>query len=110
MATYCYRCELCGGEFTYHERGYWVCPTGDMAPLVRDYRAEAVGVQVLGLKRERERGGASAVRDMFLPTAKDFAGPTDPDGSKGLRQWGEEHAPKSGNKRPLYPDIPKVSF
>jgi hypothetical protein len=64
----------------------------------------------LQLQRERERGGASAVRDLFLPTAKDFAGPNDPDGSKGIQSWAEEHSPQTGNKKPLYPDIPKKVF
>lgn len=62
------------------------------------------------LKVERERGGASAVRDMFLPTAKDMAGPGDPDGTKGIQEWADEHQPKMGNKRPMYPDIPRRSW
>lgn len=62
------------------------------------------------LKRERERGGARAVRDLFLPTAKELAGPGDPDGEKGIRAWADEHQPKPGNAKPLYPDIPKKVF
>jgi hypothetical protein len=66
---------------------------------------------VTSLRRERERGGSSAVRDLFLPTRKDFEGPTDPDGTKGLREWADTHEPKPGNKNPLYPaDIPKRSW
>jgi len=62
------------------------------------------------LKNERENGGARAVRDKFLPTARDFAGPADPDGTKGLQEWGDTHEPKNGNSKPMYPDIPKRSF
>jgi len=48
---------------------------------------------------------------MFLPTAKEMAGPGDPDGSKGLRTWADEHDPKPGNKKPSYPaGIPKRSY
>lgn len=62
------------------------------------------------LVAERDFGGSRALRDQFLPTAKDFASATDPDGSKGLREWGNTHQPKKGNKTPLWPDIPKASF
>jgi hypothetical protein len=65
---------------------------------------------VTALKRERERGGPSAVRDLFLPTAKELAGPDDPDGSKGIREWNETHDPKPGNTRPMRPESPKVVF
>lgn len=65
---------------------------------------------VTALKRERERGGPSAVRDLFLPTAKELAGPGDPDGSKGIREWNEAHDPKPGNKRPMRPVADKAVF
>lgn len=112
MATYCFRCRVCEATFqipatTWHGSA---CPTCGMDGIVRDYRAEGVGVQVVQLQRERERGGRSAVRDTFLPTAKDFESPSDPDGAKGIRQWADEHAPREGNSKPLYPDIPKRSF
>lgn len=109
MATYCFKCPE-GHTFSLTSRsvpGCYECG----APLRRDYRAEGVGVATVALKRERERGGASAVRDLFLPTAKDYAGPGDPDGAKGLRQWADEHEPKMGNKKPLYPEgIPRRSW
>lgn len=78
-------------------------------PLRRIYDVNfGNGVEI---RRERERGGASAVRDLFLPTRKDFEGPGDPDGGKGLRAWADEHDPKPGNKNPLYPaDIPRRSM
>jgi hypothetical protein len=62
------------------------------------------------LKGERERGGSSAMRDLFLPTAKEVAGPGDPDGSKGIREWNETHDPKPGNKRPMRPESAKAVF
>ena len=76
----------------------------------RDYRAENASPAVVGLKRERERGGSSAVRDLFLPTAKELAGPGDPDGHKAIRQWNDEHDPKPGNARPMRPEAPKAVF
>ena len=62
------------------------------------------------LKGERERGGSSAMRDLFLPTAKDLAGPGDPDGAKGIHAWNTEHDPKPGNKRPARPETPRKVF
>lgn len=115
MPTYCYRCEVCGGRFTYPERGWWVCPTGDMAPLVRDYRSENVGPLTAGLKRMRERGldgisAQKALRDIMLPTADEMRTPSDPTGQKGIRAWAERQVPKEGNKKPLYPDMEKQVF
>lgn len=104
MAAYCFFCKLCGAT---REVGLAIAPSCHDTTMARDYRAEAAGVQTLQLRRERETGGSSAVRDLFLPTARDYAGPTDPDGSKGIRQWNDEHAPGSGNKRPLRPESPR---
>lgn len=39
---------------------------------------------------------------LFLPTTEDFKSPEDPDGTKGLRKWREEHAPK--NPRAFHPE------
>jgi hypothetical protein len=78
--------------------------------MQRDYRTENVAPQVVQLKREREAGGRSAVRDMFLPTAKDFESASDPDGQKGLRKWADETKPKDGNKKPYWPDMKKKTF
>jgi hypothetical protein len=110
MATYCFKCRTCGATGLSFHSDFWpvLCTHDDTA---RDYRAESVGVQVAGLKFEREAGGAKAVRDKFLPTAKDYVGPGDPDGGKGLREWADTHDPKPGNKNPSYPDgIPKRSW
>lgn len=107
MAVYCYRCRNCGVRWEGDFAGQH-CTSPDVA---RDYQAEGVGVAVVGLKREREAGGRSTVRDKFLPTLSDFKGPTDPDGTKGMRTWADEHDPKPGNKTPLYPEgIPKRSW
>lgn len=83
-------CEVCGGEL----RRVFTLNLGN----------------VTSLKRERERGGMSAVRDLFLPTAKELAGPGDPDGSKAIREWNDTHEPRMGNKRPLRPESPKAVF
>ena len=114
--TYLFTCRLCGYvvETNVREPVPWCKhpggPRAAIEPMSRDYRAEAASPQVANLKREREAGGPSAVRDMFLPTAKEYESPSDPDGSKGIRKWAEEHQPADGNKRPSYPDIPKKSF
>lgn len=110
MATYVFSCDADGGHlFEARSRGTEMCP-GHLTPVKRDYRAENVGVQVAGLRAERERGGSSAVRDLFLPTAKELAGPGDPDGTKGIREWNETHDPKPGNKRPMRPVGEKAVF
>jgi len=112
--TYVFTCPECGRyvETSVREPSP-SCACKKMAhptEMARNYRAEAASPQVANLKREREAGGRSAVRDMFLPTAKDYESPSDPDGSKGIRKWADEHAPADGNKRPDYPDMPKKSF
>ncbi|MES2156032.1 MAG: hypothetical protein V4510_12940 [bacterium] len=112
MATYVYECSE-GHRFESSVRGKTRCHSGPddcSGSLRRDYRAEGVGYQVVGLARERERGGSSAVRDLFLPTAKELAGPGDPDGTKAIRTWNDEHDPKPGNARPMRPEGPKEVF
>ncbi len=106
MATYCFRCRGCGESWEDSVVGPHYCPFPD---VIRDYRAESVGMAVVSLARERERGGPSAVRDLFLPTAKDLAGPHDPDGSKGIAEWNDTHDPKPGNKMPMRPERPTGS-
>lgn len=124
---YLYRCPVPGCEVRADSNIY--APSPDYFPacgahtfagarrvdeglvvMVRDYRAENVAPQVLPLKREREAGGPSAVRDLFLPTAKDFESPSDPDGQKGIRAWADEQKPKDGNKKPHWPDMKKKTF
>jgi hypothetical protein len=103
VATYCYRCKGCGASFNVPTHGLeeTPCPTCGSCCLTRDYRAENVGVATVVLKNEREMG--SKYKDLFLPSNKDFAGPGDPDGTKGMRNWRETHQPKAGNKNPDWP-------
>jgi hypothetical protein len=114
VATYCFYCTFCGRPYALALReeaaaGCVDCDRGFGVPLKRNYRAENVGVHTVGLKRERE--GGDKARSLMLPSNKDFAGPGDPDGHSGLRQWREEFQPKADNKRPKWPgDLPKKSF
>jgi hypothetical protein len=71
--------------------------------MKRNYRAESVGVNVQQLKNERELGGREGYKRLFLPSNDEFKGPGDPDGTKGMRKWREEHQPKPGNKTPDWP-------
>lgn len=108
MAVYVYLCET-GHSFQSAIHGLEQCPT-HISGVRRDYRAEKVGFEVVSLRRERERGGPSAVRDLFLPTAKELAGPGDPDGTKAIQEWNDTHDPKEGNRRPMRPEAPKTIF
>jgi hypothetical protein len=102
VATYCYRCPDCGAALTGTDRALNDGAVHCSTPIVRDYRAEAVGFATASLAHEREFGMRSH-QDQFLPSAKDYAGPSDPDGQKGLRAWRESVTPKSENKRPATP-------
>jgi hypothetical protein len=75
--------------------------------MKRNYKAEGMTANMRELRREREGINAALV----LPTAADYKGPTDPDGTKGLRQWNEDHSPKghSGRTRPGGREM-KVSY
>jgi hypothetical protein len=112
MATFCFKCDgahdaACRTTVELLVPDASAMNKGRPHHFVRDWQRENVGFQTLQLKRERETGGSSAVRDLFLPKAADYAGPGDPDGSKGIRQWNDEHAPSSSNKRPLRPESPR---
>jgi hypothetical protein len=119
MAVYCYRCAHCGRvENLSADIGSVPPPPvcncdlkrGGML-MRRDYKADGVGLTgMVELKRVREFGGSSAVRDLFLPTAAEMAGPNDPDGSKGIEEWNERNQPKNGNKHPTRPVAPKKVF
>lgn len=100
MATYCFRCPV-GHKLQLNDRDVPACGCG--RALQRDYRAESVGVAVTALRNEREHGGREGVKNLFLPTNRDFAGPGDPDGSAGMREWRDTHQPKAGNKNPDWP-------
>jgi hypothetical protein len=110
VATYCYKCLNCEAKFTGvtpGSAGELNLPCGSCGGrITRDYRAEAVGFSTASLAHAREFDMQSH-RDQFLPTPADYAGPDDPDGQKGLREWRESVSPKAGNKRPAEPDIDK---
>lgn len=112
MATYVYTCP--------HGQSHVNAPMQEGPPAEAPFcpvcdapqkRVWSFGLNnIVELRRERERGGMSAVRDLFLPTAKELAGPGDPDGSKAIREWNDTHEPKVGNKRPMRPEAPKAVF
>ncbi len=113
--TYCFKCPSCGARQDTH--AYDTVPwclldhgQAGAVPMARDYRAENAAPAVTQLKREREAGGRSAIRDLFLPTTKDFESASDPDGEKGLRNWADEQKPKDGNTKPLWPDMKRKVF
>lgn len=108
MPEFCFKCRACGnrGAFGYYptEPVYCGGHSGPMTdfPMVRDYRAEAVGINTGNLRALREHGLAERLAKT-LPTNVDFAGPGDPDGKKGMRAWRDEHEPRPSNKRPAWP-------
>ena len=108
MATaYCYTCP-CGTWEASVAAAVAICANNHMA--VRDYRAEGVGLgNIVEIRRESGHT-KSEIRDLFLPTLKDYQSPSDPTGERGLRQWNETHGPKESNKSPMYPELPKRSF
>lgn len=105
MAIYVFRCRNCDTQF---EQALLVpdpqCCTEPMPR--RDYRAEGVGFAVAGLKATREHNGTSGMRELFLETAEEAAGPGDPDGAKAIDDWNERFEPAEGNKKPLRPERP----
>jgi hypothetical protein len=112
MAVYCFKCKMCGARATslqVPEGAVWRCC--DTPYIIRDYQAEAVGHSIGNLRAEREQGSKAAYDRLFLPSNKDFAGPGDPDGKKGMRDWRNTHQPKAGNKAPRWPgDVDKQVF
>jgi predicted nucleic acid-binding Zn-ribbon protein len=106
--TYCFKCNACGAAFQLSDReapGCYEC--GE--PLTRDWRAENVGIGS-GVRESKREMTTSGYRDLFLPTADDFASTDDPSGQKGLRNWAETHGPKEGNTRPVYPEMERQVF
>ncbi len=67
--------------------------------MQRDYRADAPQFDLADLRKQTQ-----VIHDpsFVLPDADYYKSPTDPDGTKGLRQWNREHEPKghSGRNRP----------
>ncbi len=115
MTTYCLKCPTCGTRSTAGDRDERICgpcliSRDAVVPLVRDYRAENVGVAIANLRREREHT-VEEYAAKFLPTNADFASPSDPEGKKGMKKWREEHAPADSNKKPYYPgEVDKTTF
>jgi hypothetical protein len=92
---YCFKCSVCGNRFESTDRETSHCGV----QAVRDYHAEGVGIGS-GVRVSRD-GTLREQAELFLPTNRDFAGPDDPDGRKGAREWLETHAPKHpGGKNP----------
>lgn len=99
--TYCFVCWVC--KFRWESRfneSSPMCPKcGSEAR--RDYRTEGVGVGS-GVRVSRDGLIADQARD-FLPTNEEMAGPGDPDGTTGIREWREQHAPQDDNTKPYWP-------
>ena len=101
MATYSWRCqesdcrEITHGSITVGP----VAPICHDQPMLRDYRADRLQLSIHDLHQSNRVGHNAA---HFLPDAEYYKSPTDPDGTKGLRKWNEEHIPKghSGRTRP----------
>lgn len=107
--TYCYRCRSCGHTDTASHRHGVTCPRCDLL-MPRDYQAENVGFGVANLKRTREHP-VEEYAAKFLPTNKDFATKSDPEGKKGMKKWREEHAPADSNSKPYWPgEVERTSF
>lgn len=105
MAVYLFKCSA-GHSFESPFNTTTMCPSHFKTEVNRDWRAEAVGIGS-GVRVSRT-GTDTYQRDLFLPSAADYKGPDDPDGSKGIKKWAEEHQPKEG--KALYPDIPRSSY
>lgn len=97
MATYCFVCVFCSARFESLHRSPLHC--GQAAR--RDYGAEGVGLGS-GVKVSRD-GTVNDSAALFLPGNKDFAGPRDPDGNKGMRKWRDAHGPRDTNTKPRWP-------
>jgi hypothetical protein len=103
VATYAYRCTgPCGLPYEFDHRGEAVCPVDGSGWLVRDYRAESVGVDFTSL-RPNERDILREQAALTLPQPKDFASKQDPSGMTGLRDWQDKHQPARGNSKPAWP-------
>lgn len=111
MATYLYRCTTCNQrlsvDFMLPEDEASHCQEHDVK---RDYRGEGVGIAIANLKQEREHSYEERAAGM-LPSNKDYMSASDPDGTKGIREWRETHHPAADNKKPYWPGtVEKKSF
>lgn len=114
MTTYCLKCPepTCTYTGTTPEHGLiglLNCPFHGDAALLRDYKAEAVGIGS-GVRESRSELSSSGYRDLFLPSEADLSSKDDPTGEKGMKEWMAEHEPKEGNKHPILPERTKHSF
>jgi hypothetical protein len=69
----------------------------------RDYRAESFGLGH-GVRVSRD-GTELDQAKVFLPSPKEFAGPADPDGQRGLRHFYDTHQPKDPKGKHLRPGL-----
>jgi hypothetical protein len=104
--VFVFKCKVCGARAEVPSRDAPICCE---AQMVRDYRAEGVGLGS-GVRASREPNIHEQAA-LFLPTNDDFKGPGDPDGTKGMRAWREAHGPREGNKKPYWPgEVEKKVF
>lgn len=108
MTVYCYRCPDCGAALTGTDRELNVGAIHCETPIKRDYRAEGVGIG--GGVRVSRDGTLRDQAELFLPTNKELAGPGDPDGTKGMRTWREEHSPKDAKKHVWPGEVERTTF
>lgn len=98
---YCFKCPTCGYRVEQRHRepapshGPHLLGKDYYSTMVRDYGAEGVGIGS-GVKVSRD-GTAHEMGRLFLPGNDEYAGPGDPDGTKGMRKWHAEHRPMSGD-------------
>lgn len=117
MGVYCFKCPRCGqrAETSSRDVEPFCMACADRTPndsgvfMVRDYRAEGVGLGS-GVKVSRDGTNLDQAR-AFLPSNENFKGPGDPDGTKGMREWHERFEPRADNPRPIVPGrIERRSF
>lgn len=103
MAIYSFKCRACGSQAQVSAPiGNYTTPDCH-GPMLRDYMVDRPNVNIAELKK---RNNHQYSDNLFLPTAKDFESPSDPDGGNGLRAWCDDHTPKEGNKKPRWPKLP----
>lgn len=86
--TYCFKCNVCGNKVEVTNRNrHPVCHCG--TTMVRDYRTELDSQSVFIPLHMSSRNTSS--KTDFLPTTKDFEGPSDPTGENGMKDWKDTH-------------------
>ena len=93
MPLYCFYCPTCGRSFETLSRDTSEGCPACFSNVVRDYRAEGVGVSMAALESRK------ADWHDILPTVDDFKKPNDPDGLKGFAKWRSENRPKTPGAR-----------